>query len=186
MTRRATSVSIASSAGSSNRPPVSGIGAVTARHRRRARLEAERAVRSASPGATSRPGSAPSSAVESGSGRPVRRRSAPARGRRARAARRAAAAARSARGGRPPASTSTVNSPSSKNGAEKSGSPVGAMTSEPPQNEIDSSTPDAVAEDHERRRELGVGPHERPPRRRRPEADLVRRRQVAARATTRR
>ena len=34
-----------------------------------------------------------------------------------------------------------MNRPSSKSGAEKSASPVGAMTSDPPQNEIDSSTP---------------------------------------------
>ena len=55
------------------------------------------------------------------------------------------------------------------------------MTSEPPQNEIDSSTPDPVAEHDERRRQLGVRPHQRPPRGRRPEPDLVRRGQVAAR-----
>ena len=36
---------------------------------------------------------------------------------------------------------STVYRPSSKSGAEKTAAPVGAMTSEPPQNEIDSSTP---------------------------------------------
>ena len=41
--------------------------------------------------------------------------------------------------------------------------------------------PDAVAEHHERGRQLGVGPHQRPPRRRRPQADLVRGGQVAAR-----
>ena len=41
--------------------------------------------------------------------------------------------------------------------------------------------PDPVDEHHEARRQLGVGPHERPPRGRRPEADLVRRGQVAAR-----
>ena len=34
-----------------------------------------------------------------------------------------------------------MNSPSSKIGAPKTGAPVGPMTSEPPQNEIDSSTP---------------------------------------------
>ena len=36
---------------------------------------------------------------------------------------------------------STVKSPSSNSGARKSVSPVGPTTSEPPQNEIDSSTP---------------------------------------------
>ena len=41
--------------------------------------------------------------------------------------------------------------------------------------------PDAVAEDDERGRQLGVGPHQRPPRGRRPEPDLVRGREVAAR-----
>ena len=41
--------------------------------------------------------------------------------------------------------------------------------------------PDAVAEDDERRRQLGVGPHQRPPRGRRAESDLVGRREVAPR-----
>jgi len=41
--------------------------------------------------------------------------------------------------------------------------------------------PDAVAEHDERRRQLGVGPHERAPRRRGAQADLVRGREVAAR-----
>ena len=36
---------------------------------------------------------------------------------------------------------SPVNTPSSKSGAEKTASPDGEMTSEPPQKEIDSSTP---------------------------------------------
>ena len=40
---------------------------------------------------------------------------------------------------------------------------------------------DAVAEDHERRRQLRVGAHQRPPRGRGAEADLVRRGEVAAR-----
>ena len=57
--------------------------------------------------------------------------------------------------------------------------PGRAMTSEPPQNEIDSSTPDPVAEHDERRRQLGVGAHQRPPRRRGAQPDLVRGRQVA-------
>ena len=76
---------------------------------------------------------------------------------------------------------STLNRPSSYIGALSSAAPVGAMTSEPPQNEIDSSTPDPVAEHDERGRQLGVGAHQRPPRRRRAQADLVRGRQVAAR-----
>jgi len=36
---------------------------------------------------------------------------------------------------------STLNRPSSYSGALRRATPVGAMTSEPPQNEIDSSTP---------------------------------------------
>ena len=36
---------------------------------------------------------------------------------------------------------STLNRPSSYIGALRRAAPVGAMTSEPPQNEIDSSTP---------------------------------------------
>ena len=40
--------------------------------------------------------------------------------------------------------------------------------------------PDAIAEHDDRRRELGIGPHQVPPRGRRPEPDLVRRREVAA------
>ncbi len=40
---------------------------------------------------------------------------------------------------------------------------------------------DAVAEDGEARRQLGVGPHQRPPRHGRAQADLVDRRKVAAR-----
>ena len=126
-------------------------------------------------------GLGPSSAVESRAGRPARRRSAPARGRRAPAARRAAAAARSARGGRRPARCRRVNRPSSKNGALKSGSPRRRddLRAAPERDRL--VDPDPVAEHHERRRQLGVGPHQRPPRGRRPEADLVRRREVAAR-----
>src|SRR5438034_3683659 len=41
--------------------------------------------------------------------------------------------------------------------------------------------PDPIDEDHERRRQLGIGAHERPPRRRRPEPDVVARREVPAR-----
>ena len=73
--------------------------------------------------------------------RPAPRRAGATRGRPARGARRAAAAARSARAGRPPRSMSAKNRPSSNSGAENTAAPPGPMTSEPPQNEIDSSTP---------------------------------------------
>ena len=73
-----------------------------------------------------------------------------------------------------------MNRPSSNSGALKSAWPFGAMTSEPPQNEIDSSTPTRLQKIDDRRRQLGVRPHQRPPRRRRPEPDLVRGREIAA------
>ena len=41
------------------------------------------------------------------------------------------------------------------------------MTSEPPQNEIDSSTPTRLQKTTKRRRQLGIGSHQRAPRRRR-------------------
>ena len=74
-----------------------------------------------------------------------------------------------------------MNRPSSNSGALKSAWPLGAITSEPPQNEIDSSTPtrlqnttnDVVSWAYVRisvRHEVAV-----------PEPDLVRRREVAAR-----
>ena len=56
-----------------------------------------------------------------------------------RSSRRSGSASRSRR--RSASGTSTMNRPSSKSGALNSGWPLGAITSEPPQNEIDSSTP---------------------------------------------
>ena len=78
-------------------------------------------------------------------------------------------------------SSSATNSPSSWSGAWKTVAPAGATTSEPPQKVIDSSTPDAVHEDDEAGRELGVGPVQGAPRRGRPQADLVDRGDVAPR-----
>ena len=137
ITRRATSVSIASSSGSSN----SGVPSAAAT-----------AVTGASAGTRS----------ARGPGRPARRRGRPRRGRRpssprpsparsatirvssrtwssGRSSRRSGSDRRSRR--RSARGTSTMNRPSSKSGALNSGWPLGAMTSEPPQNEIDSSTP---------------------------------------------
>src|SRR6185503_15927131 len=97
--------------------------------------------RSGSPGATSRPACASSSAVVSGA-RPARSATIRVSSRTSssgRSSRRSGRASRSRR--RSASGTSTVNRPSSKNGALNRAWPLGAITSEPPQNEIDSSTP---------------------------------------------
>ena len=76
---------------------------------------------------------------------------------------------------------STQNSPSSYNGALKIGAPVGAMTSEPPQNEIDSSTPTRLQNTTNDVVSWAYVRISRPPRGRRPEPHLVRGGQVASR-----
>ena len=113
-------------------------------------------------------------------GRPARRRSAAARGHAARAARRAAAAARSAPGGRRRGrrrrEQALVVERRGEQGLPGRRDHLGAA---PERDRLVDADP--VAEHHERRRELGIRAHHRPPRRRGPEPHLVRRRQVAAR-----
>ena len=131
--------------------------------------------------ATSRPGSAPGSAVESAAS--------PARSATSRRSSRATSSGRSSRSSgsairsrRTSArSTSTKNRPSSYSGALKIAAPAGAddLRAAPERDRLVDADP--VAEHHERGRQLGVGAHQRPPRRRRPEADLVRARHVAPR-----
>ena len=74
-------------------------------------------------------------------GRRARRRSGRARGPRARGARRAAAAGRSARGGPRRGRRRPGTAPRRRTAPRRALAPSGPMTSEPPQNVIDSSTP---------------------------------------------
>ena len=122
ITRRATAASIASSAGSSN------VGAVKSRNRRRRWCDVEAGlgilIGGRVGGQAGALGDDPRSSRTSSSGRSSRSSGRPIRARRI-----------------SPRSTSTWYSPSSKNGALNSAAPSGPMTSEPPQNVIDSSTP---------------------------------------------
>ncbi len=133
-----------------------------------------------SPGATSRPGSAPSSAVVSGCR--------PARSATIRDSSRTASSGRSSRssGNRHPFASDVRQRDvdgeeallEERRREERLAGRGDHLRAAPERDRL--VDPDPVAEDDERGRELGVGPHDRPPRRRGPEPDLVRRREVAA------
>ena len=190
MTRRATSVSIASSSGSSNSGPAPP---ATAAGRVRSPVRAGRARRPLALARTRSDAAAAARAPRPVPPRRRRRRSVGVRPARSatirdssrtcelRAARRAAAAARSARAGcRRGAIVDRVQPLVVERRAEDR-RPVRPddLGAAPERDRLVDA--DAVAEDHERGRQLGVGAHQRPPRGRGAEADLVGRGEVAAR-----
>ena len=96
------------------------------------------------------------------------------------AARRAAAAAPSAHGARASRSISTTCRPGSSSGASKTTSPLGIDDLRAAPEGDRFLDPDAIDEDDERRRQLGIGAHQRPPRGGRAQPALDQRGHVAA------
>ena len=174
MTRRATSVSMASSVGSSKAGRAAAALTTPPRPGRN-----PMGCGVGSPGATSSPGSAPGSLVVS--------RASPARSAMIRASSRTCSSGRSSRSSGRPIRSRRMSAERDVDGEQALVVERRAEQRRPVRRDDLRAAPerdrlvdaDPVAEDDERGRQLGVRAHQRPPRRRRPEADLVGRGQVA-------